>query len=138
MYSLPENIKDFRIMRQLSQKDLANKLNRSVGTIANWEKGVNSPPVEVLMDLSDVLGTSPNELLGWSESEELTAFKKEHEAILSKMEELRQQKFDIDERLRRYAEYISRYSKVSEESSRPDILVDKDIIVEAIKNNKTN
>ena len=121
MYKLPENIKDFRMMRQLTQKDLANKLNRAVGTIANWEKGTTSPPVEVLIDLSVALGTSPNELLGWSKSEELEKFKKDHEAILELIHKLYKQKSDIDNQLKLYSDYMLNFSKTNNES-RPDFI----------------
>lgn len=137
MYKLPDNIKDFRMMRQLTQKDLANRLNRSVGTIANWEKGLTSPPVEVLMELSEALGTTPNELLGWSESEELEKFKKEHEAIFEMIKKLYQQKSDIDDQLKRYSAYMFTMAKANDkDKSKPDILSDIDIYIESMKDNK--
>lgn len=142
MYKLPENIKDFRIMRQLTQKDLANKLNRSVGTIANWEKGLTTPPVEVLMDLSVALETTPNELLGWSESEELEKFKKDHEAILELIQKLYKQKSDIDYQLKRYTDYMLKYAKAAEDREdnepRADFIIDPDVVIETFKDNKTN
>lgn len=113
-YKLPENIRNFRIMRQLSQSKLAFLINKSTGTIANWEKGITEPPVGILIDLSKALDTTPNELLGWSESEELTAFKAKQTEIINEIEYLNRQKDDIDKKIRRYVSYMTAFNKTSD------------------------
>ena len=47
MSKLSENIKNLRVLRGLSQKQLADMLERSPNTISNWEKGSVSPDVDI-------------------------------------------------------------------------------------------
>lgn len=43
MSALHENIREFRIMRRITQKDFAAMLSKSRNVISNWERGANSP-----------------------------------------------------------------------------------------------
>ena len=49
----------------MTQRQLADKLNMSDKSISKWERGVCLPDVSVYLDLCQILGISPNELLGW-------------------------------------------------------------------------
>jgi transcriptional regulator with XRE-family HTH domain len=61
---------DFRIMitearkkLNLTQRDMAEKLNVSDKTISKWETGVNFPDLKMLNQISKVLGISVSDLL---------------------------------------------------------------------------
>lgn len=50
-----EIIKIYRRKRNLTQKELANKINKSLPTIRKYENGSIKPPLESLIKISDVL-----------------------------------------------------------------------------------
>lgn len=61
---------DFRIMitearkrLNLTQRDMAEKLNVSDKTISKWETGVNFPDLKMLNQISKVIGISVSDLL---------------------------------------------------------------------------
>ena len=58
MLKLGERIRRARKARGYSQSDLANVLNVSQPTIANWELGAHDPRQLMLVRLADVLGVS--------------------------------------------------------------------------------
>ncbi|MBO4879370.1 MAG: helix-turn-helix transcriptional regulator [Clostridia bacterium] len=47
----------------LTQKDLAEKLNISFQAVSKWETGESLPDTGILLELSDILGTSVDKLL---------------------------------------------------------------------------
>jgi len=51
-------IKDMRKQRHWTQKDLATKLEVSVSILNKYEGGANAPPLQVLLKLSALFGTS--------------------------------------------------------------------------------
>lgn len=71
-----ERIKKFRLKQQLKQTDLAEMLNVKKSTVSMWEKGNNSPGVEKLSRICDILKVTPSVLLGYEgeqpETEPLT------------------------------------------------------------------
>lgn len=100
---LPENIKNYRVLRHLSQKDLADLLNKSQNVVSNWERGANSPDIEIVLALCDIFDCSPNELFGYEESKELR--------IIMEMKDIEKQKSDLEARLSAYAEKLSALQK---------------------------
>ena len=58
-----KKIKNERTKRNLSQQDLANKLNISRQTISKWERQERYPSIDTLIDLSDFFEVSLDELL---------------------------------------------------------------------------
>lgn len=58
------NIKDFRIEKNILQKDLALFLNRTPTCISDWERGKREPSVEDLIKLADFFGCSVDYLIG--------------------------------------------------------------------------
>lgn len=48
----------------LTQEDVASKLNITAQAISKWENDVSAPDISVLVELSDILKVSLNELLG--------------------------------------------------------------------------
>lgn len=61
---LNENIRAIRKSKGLSQEELAVKLNVVRQTISKWEKGLSVPDSDMLISLSEVLGTPVSTLLG--------------------------------------------------------------------------
>lgn len=47
----------------MSQDTLGKALGVGRTTVVNWENGTSTPTVEMLMDVWEVLNTTPNELL---------------------------------------------------------------------------
>ena len=65
-----EELKRLRIAKQLTRKALAEDLGMDPETIARYERGSSSPTGETLMRLSEILSTTPNNLLGWEDGKE--------------------------------------------------------------------
>lgn len=60
----------------ISQVQLAERLGISKGTVNNWTRGNNSPDVEIVPKICDVLGISLSDLFSPSEIERSTSSKK--------------------------------------------------------------
>ena len=60
MGTIGENIKNFRTFRGIKQQDLADMLGRTKSVISNWERGANSPDVEICEKLCKILRVTPN------------------------------------------------------------------------------
>lgn len=58
-----EFIASLRKEKNMSQKDLADKLNVSISAISKWERGKCLPDVSLFNDLCEILSISINELL---------------------------------------------------------------------------
>lgn len=63
---LNENIKALRKAADLSQEELASKLNVVRQTISKWEKGISVPDAQMLARLAEALDSSVSTLLGES------------------------------------------------------------------------
>ena len=48
----------------LTQEDVANKLNITAQAVSKWENDVSAPDISVLVELSDILGVTVDEMLG--------------------------------------------------------------------------
>lgn len=67
--STGQRIKDRRKSLTLSAETLAQKIGVSPATVYRWEKGeIEKVPMTVLPTLSEALQTTPEYLMGWSES----------------------------------------------------------------------
>ena len=64
MRKFGEILAELRQDRKLTQKDLAQEMFVSVGTISNYENGVHYPDVEKLISLADSFGVTTDYLLG--------------------------------------------------------------------------
>ena len=58
-----KNLKTLRNEQNITQKDLANKLNISFKTISHWEVGYTEPSLELLKSLKELLNVSYEDLL---------------------------------------------------------------------------
>ena len=56
-------IAECRKEKNLTQLQLAEKLNISNRAVSKWETGKSCPDVSIMMELCDILGISVNELL---------------------------------------------------------------------------
>lgn len=65
-HKLAENIRKYRKERQMTQEDLAEKLNLTVGTISKWERGSSEPELSYLMQLAQIFHVSLDALLDFS------------------------------------------------------------------------
>lgn len=72
MTDIGKNIKKRRKELSMSVDDLAKKLNKSRATIYRYENGdIENLPTSILIPLADVLKTTPAQLLGWENEEEM-------------------------------------------------------------------
>ena len=61
-------ITEQRKSHELTQKELAEKLNVTDKAVSKWERGLSYPDISLLLPLSDTLGVSVNELLNGEKS----------------------------------------------------------------------
>lgn len=61
---LPEMIAELRKDKGLLQKELAQLLGVSIGTVSNYETGVHNPEIETLIKLADYFNVSVDYMLG--------------------------------------------------------------------------
>jgi len=57
-------LNELRTANNMSQQELAQKLNINQSNISNWERGINRPEYEKLVSLADIFGVTVDELLG--------------------------------------------------------------------------
>ena len=60
---IAENIKSLRIENNLTQNELALKLNVSLKTISHWESGYTEPSIMIIKKLKEFFKVSYEELL---------------------------------------------------------------------------
>jgi len=63
---LQENIKNNRKALNMTQEQLAEAMNVTVGTVSKWESGASTPDLTTLMELADFFQTSIDALLGFA------------------------------------------------------------------------
>ena len=73
MYDLGTRIKEAREKRGLSQRELAERINRSVPTISNYETNVQVPPTDVLVSIALSLHVSITYLVDWENKDVYSA-----------------------------------------------------------------
>lgn len=59
-----ENLKNYRLKRNLTQEKLAEFLGVSFQTISKWEHGDTYPDITILPDIAEFFGVSVDEMLG--------------------------------------------------------------------------
>ena len=67
MLSISERLKQLRLARNLTQKQLALSIDASERGIQNYELGVRVPTVEILVSLADYFDVSLDYLVGRSQ-----------------------------------------------------------------------
>ena len=61
------NIRKFRELKAISQKDFAIAIDMPVSTLANYENNHRTPPIDILSEIAAALGVSVNDLLDHQE-----------------------------------------------------------------------
>lgn len=64
MYDLGLRLKETRIRRNLTQRMLADRVNKSVSAISSYELNTQMPPLDVLISIANVLNVSLDYLAG--------------------------------------------------------------------------
>ena len=92
MSEFAKNLKKYRKQNKFSQIELAKVLNYGYTAIANYESGRNEPSFDDLIMLAHTLHVTPNDLIGFSDTEKdrifLASFKRllpEHQKIICDM-----------------------------------------------------
>ncbi|MFB9052670.1 helix-turn-helix domain-containing protein [Formosa undariae] len=75
-HSLGKKVKRLRNSQGISQEFLAEESGLSIRTIQRIEKGETSPNGDTCRKLSDALKVSPNDLMGWTQVEDVEFLKK--------------------------------------------------------------
>ena len=57
-------LRELRLSNNLTVKQLAERLKRSRTSIYGWEKGINEPSYDILLQLSEIFNVSLDYLLG--------------------------------------------------------------------------
>lgn len=70
-----KNITELRLLNNMTQMELAEKINYSDKTISKWERSESSPDISVLVQLADLFGVSLDYLV---RSENIDETVKEH------------------------------------------------------------
>lgn len=64
METFGTRLQRLRKEKGLTQEEVATKLNISAQAVSKWENDLTSPDISVLVELSEILGTTLDELLG--------------------------------------------------------------------------
>lgn len=107
MSTLSENMKNMRILRGFTMREISDQLGVSSNSLANWEKGKISPPVDYVMDLCKIYKIGADEMFGWKPCKELEDFVNSKKEILLEMQKLQEEKAAIDLKLKEYAEKLN-------------------------------
>lgn len=62
-----DNLKEARLKRNLSQKEVADQIGVAKSTYSLYESGNREPSVQTIKKIADVLNVSADELLGLNE-----------------------------------------------------------------------
>ena len=63
---LARNIRDYRKRMGLTQEQLAERLNVTLGTVSKWERGTSEPALPYLMGLGEIFRVSVDVMIGFS------------------------------------------------------------------------
>jgi len=70
--NLAENLKKIRKSSGITQTFIAKKINISRQAYCNYEAGAREPDYETLSRIANVLGTTPNDILGITDNKMLS------------------------------------------------------------------
>lgn len=89
--NIGEFIKTQRLLKELTQKQLADKIGVTDKAISRWETGRGLPDVSLLISLSEVLDVSVNELLIGERIKEENKIEKYEETIVNTLKNNKRQ-----------------------------------------------
>ena len=61
--NIAQNITELRLLNDMTQLQLGEKLNYSDKTVSKWERGESTPDIEVLVELADLFGVTVDSLV---------------------------------------------------------------------------
>ncbi|MBQ1303776.1 MAG: helix-turn-helix transcriptional regulator, partial [Erysipelotrichaceae bacterium] len=64
MESFGARLAELRRQHNLTQNDIADRLNISAQAVSKWENDLTSPDIDTLLKLADIFNISTDELLG--------------------------------------------------------------------------
>lgn len=99
MSALNENIRKFRELRKMTQKNFAEQLNKSRNVISNWERGENSPDPDTIEHICNILSVTPNQIFGWEPCPEYERYQKRLEMYNNTLAELEQKRDEIEQEM---------------------------------------
>lgn len=103
-------IKFLREELNMTQQELANKLNGAKSTVAMYEKGDRKPSMEILLRLSDIFDCSIDYILGKSDIRNPEELKNVKFANASGLDTKGLDKEDLEE-LQRQIDYMKKLKK---------------------------
>lgn len=74
---IAKNIKKYRKLNNMTQKELSQKVGVSIAAVSNWETGANSIDVDTLFQVCDALNVSITEIASVKVDMELNTEEKE-------------------------------------------------------------
>lgn len=57
------NLKQIRKSKNLTRKQISDKLGVSINTVASWEQGIRTPPLKRINDLIKILDVKVSDLI---------------------------------------------------------------------------
>lgn len=100
MLYLAENLKKYRMMKNLTQEDVANYLNITPQSVSKWERGETYPDITLLPALANIFETSIDLLVGM---DTIRATEAKHNVHKNANEFMRNNQFDPAEKVYRDA-----------------------------------
>lgn len=82
--SLSENLQNLRKIKNMSQEELAEKLNVSRQAVSKWESGNGYPETEKIITICDIFDCSMDELVKGKISEDIKSEKNNYDLIMTK------------------------------------------------------
>ena len=61
--NIAKNISKLRTERNMTQPELAKRLNYSDKSVSKWENGISTPPIDVLKEIADIFEVTLDELV---------------------------------------------------------------------------
>lgn len=94
MVNMGNKLKTLRIQKNLTQKQVANRIGLAISAVSSYEAGTRYPSYEVLIKLARIYHVSTDYLLGMTEKRivDTTGLNEEEVAAVSQLVELLKRK----------------------------------------------
>ncbi|SET56498.1 DNA-binding transcriptional regulator, XRE-family HTH domain [Natronincola peptidivorans] len=118
---ISHNIRCFRELNKLTQKQLAEKLGVKHNAISSWESGTNAVDIEILLEMCKIFGVTINEMYGIENKEKQYLSPNEMKLIKSYRTLTSSGKESIDKTISNLLEY-ERNLKIELENKEPELM----------------
>ena len=78
-----ETLKTLRKQRKIKQSEMAAALNVTQGAVANWEKGLRAPSIDILPGIARLLDVSIDQLFGIQPAPPMILTEEEKQLVLA-------------------------------------------------------